>query len=190
MLDGVSGHRQRDWAPSPGGALRHGAASRRSPYGVPDRPVGSGRPAWLLLVAVFVLVLGTDQATKWLAWRHFDGTEINDGGYILLGSARSWFAEPVPGAVANLVGIVLIAAGLAVLLWRPHRTAVTVEGGLVAAGWTSNLLDRLGLHEWSAPVVGGRRLSDNRASWVPVSWRPAWTAASTPCRSSPRAPVS
>jgi lipoprotein signal peptidase len=107
-----------------------------------------------LLVAVFVLVLGTDQATKWLTWRHFDGTVINEGGYILLGPARWWFAEPVPGAVANLVGIVLIAIGLAVLLRRRRRTAVTLGCGLVAAGWTSNLLDRVGLHEWTAPGSG------------------------------------
>jgi lipoprotein signal peptidase len=154
MLDGMSGHRHRDRVQSAGRACRHGAASGRPPSSKTGQIAGSGRPAWLLLVAVFVLVLGTDQATKWLTWRHFDGTVINNGGYILLGSARSWFAEPVPGAVANLLGIVLIAVGLAGLLRRPRRTAVTVGGGLVAAGWTSNLLDRVGLHEWSAPGSG------------------------------------
>jgi lipoprotein signal peptidase len=113
---------------------------------------GTRRPGpGLLLPALFVLVVGSDQPTKWLAWRHVDGTVINDGGYILLGPARSWFAEPVPGAVANVVGLGLIAAGLVVLLRRPRRTAVTIGGGLVAAGWTSNLLDRFRLHEWSAP---------------------------------------
>jgi lipoprotein signal peptidase len=116
------------------------------------RQYDSARVGWL--VAIFGLVIGTDQATKWLAWRHLGGTVINSGGYILLGSARSWFAEPVPGAVANTVGIVLIAAGLASLVRRPHRRAVTVGGALVAAGWTSNLLDRFGLHEWSAPGSG------------------------------------
>jgi lipoprotein signal peptidase len=154
MLDGMSGHRHRDRAPSAGAARRPGAASRRPHSGNTGQVAGSGRPAWRLLAAVFVLVLGTDQATKWLTWRHFDGTVINEGGYILLGSARSWFAEPVPGAVANLVGIVLIAIGLAVLLRRPRRTAVTLGCGLVAAGWTSNLLDRVGLHEWTAPGSG------------------------------------
>jgi MYXO-CTERM domain-containing protein len=121
--------------------------------GMSGHPRRHSRP-WLLLVAIFLLVLGTDQATKWVAWRHFDRTVINDGGYILLGSARSWFAEPVPGAVANLVGILLIVLGLAVLLRRPRRPAVLVGCALVAAGWTSNVLDRVGLHEWSAPGSG------------------------------------
>jgi lipoprotein signal peptidase len=132
----MSGQRRRGTA-SPGWEARRRGAE-------------SGRAAWLL-VGVYVLVLGTDQVTKWWAWRHLDGAVINDGGYILLGSARWWFAEPVPGAVANVVGAALVAAGLAVLLRHPRRTAVQVGGALLAAGWTSNLFDRFGLHRWTAP---------------------------------------
>jgi lipoprotein signal peptidase len=36
---------------------------------------------------------------------------------------------------------------------------VLVGAGLVAAGWTSNLLDRFGLHRWTAPG-GGRGVVD------------------------------
>lgn len=130
----AGGHGAR--APSSSGAPRHRALARRPR---------------LLVAATFGLVVVTDQVTKWLAWRHLDGTLVNEGGYILLGSARSWFAEPVPGAAANIVGLVLVVAGVAVLLRRPRRLEVIVAGALVAAGWTSNLLDRFGLHRWSAP---------------------------------------
>jgi lipoprotein signal peptidase len=147
----MSGHRHRDSARSVGGNHRARSASKRPPSGDTAQPLRCGASASLLLAALFGLVVGTDQATKWLTWRHFDGTVINDGGYILLGSARSWFAEPAPGAAANVVGIVLIAVGLVLLVRRPRRTAVTVGSGLVAAGWTSNVLDRVVLHEWSAP---------------------------------------
>jgi lipoprotein signal peptidase len=134
-LGGVPDHRD-DAGPAPGDT---------------GRPTRWHRSAWLLLLTVFLLAVLTDQATKWLTWRYFDGTVINDGGYILLGSARSWFAEPVPGALANAVGGALIVLGLAVLVRRPRRPVVTVGGGLLAAGWTSNVLDRVGLHDWTAP---------------------------------------
>jgi lipoprotein signal peptidase len=109
------------------------------------------RRPWLVVATTSCLVVVTDQVTKWLAWRHLDGTLVNEGGYILLGSARSWFAEPGPGAAANVVGLGLVAAGLAVLLRCPRRREVLMAGAFVAAGWASNLLDRFGLHRWSAP---------------------------------------
>src|SRR6266568_2932576 len=58
-----------------------------------------------LLVAVSVTVICTDQAVKWWAWRHVDGSLINSGGYILLGPGiRSWFAGPVSGALSDVIG--------------------------------------------------------------------------------------
>jgi lipoprotein signal peptidase len=105
-----------------------------------------------LLATVFAVVIVTDQATKWLAWRHLDGVLVNDGGYILLGRAiRSWFARPAIGAVANAAGIILVLLTVVWVLRRRRDTAIVVAVGLLAAGWTSNLLDRCGLHAWSAP---------------------------------------
>jgi lipoprotein signal peptidase len=107
-----------------------------------------------LLLLVCAVVIGTDQAAKWYAWRNLDGALINSGGYILLGPARFWFASAVVGAVANGIGLLLVAAGFVALVRHRRSLLVTVGGGLVAAGWFSNLLDRVGLHEWSAPGSG------------------------------------
>jgi len=103
------------------------------------------------LPVVIAAVVLADQAAKWWAWRHVDGVLINSGGYILLGpTVRSWFAHPVGGAAFDVVGVAaLIVAGWW-LIRRPRRT-VLLGGGLIIGGWTSNILDRLGLHNWTAP---------------------------------------
>lgn len=104
------------------------------------------------LPVVVAVVVVADQAVKWWAWRHVTGAVINDGGYILLGSTvRSWFAHPAGGAVFEVVG----AAALLVAGWwlmrRPHPSGALLGGGLIIGGWASNILDRLGLHNWTAP---------------------------------------
>lgn len=104
-----------------------------------------------LLGGVFALVVATDQTAKYVAWRH-GAALLNQGGFIALRpDMRAWFAAPTAGAVADTVGALLVIAGVALLLRRPRRPAVLIGGALVAAGWTSNLLDRFGLHEWTAP---------------------------------------
>lgn len=102
------------------------------------------------MAAAFVIVIGTDQAAKWWAWRHVSGAFINTGGYILLGRARWWFAEPVIGAVADVVGSALVATAVCWLL-RPRSAAARLGGALAAAGWASNILDRLGARRFTAP---------------------------------------
>jgi lipoprotein signal peptidase len=105
-----------------------------------------------LLAAVSVTVIGTDQAVKWWAWRHVDGSLINSGGYILLGpGVRSWFAGPVSGALSDVIGGVALVAAVRQLVARRRSTCVLLGGGMVIAGWVSNILDRLGLHNWTAP---------------------------------------
>jgi lipoprotein signal peptidase len=109
------------------------------------------RRAWLL-IGVFAVVIVTDQVSKWWAWRHVDGALINDGGYILLGPViRSWFAAPVSGAVANVVGLVVVTVAVSWLLGRGRSRLVLIGGGFIAAGLLSNILDRLGLRAWTAP---------------------------------------
>jgi len=104
-----------------------------------------------LLGGVFALVVATDQVAKYVAWRR-GAALLNQGGFIALRpDMRAWFAAPTAGAIADAAGAVLVVAGLALLLRRPRRPAVLFGGALVAAGWTSNLLDRFGLHECTAP---------------------------------------
>ena len=133
-------------------ASEHTAGPRGSPVAGLGSADARGTRQWWLLVAVFAAVIGTDQTMKWWAWRHLDGSLINSGGYILLGPViRSWFASPVSGAVADVLGAALVIVGVWWLLLRRRARSVLIGGGLFAAGWASNLLDRLGLHNWTAP---------------------------------------
>jgi len=129
-----------------------------------------------VLGGVFALVVATDQTAKYVAWRH-GAALLNQGGFIALRpDMRAWFAAPTAGAVADAAGALLVLAGVAVLLRRPRRPAVLLGGALVAAGWTSNLLDRFGLHEWTAPgtvrgavdfiPTGGRSRSNLADGWI------------------------
>jgi lipoprotein signal peptidase len=134
------------------------------------------RPAAALLTGSFVLVVGTDQAAKWWAWRQHTAL-INQGGFIALRpDMRAWFAAPTAGAVADGIGALLVLGGVLLLLRRPRRPAVLLGAGLVAAGWTSNLLDRFGLHDWTAPgsvrgvvdfiPTGGGSRSNLADAWI------------------------
>lgn len=109
------------------------------------------RQRWQLAGVISAVVV-VDQVVKWWAWRHIDGVLINSGGYILLGPGiRSWFAGPIGGAIADVIGATLV---MTAVLWLSHRrrpAGVLLGGGLISAGWLSNILDRLGLHNWTAP---------------------------------------
>jgi lipoprotein signal peptidase len=101
-----------------------------------------------LLVAVVVL----DQAAKWWAWRHFSWTRINSGGDVLVGRTISaWYAGPVTGALLDLLDYGLLSIAVSVLARRRAPAAVSVPGALMTGGWASNLLDRVGIHYWTAP---------------------------------------
>jgi len=101
-----------------------------------------------LLAAVVVL----DQATKWWAWRHVSGAEINPGGDWLVGpTVGEWYGEPVTGALLDLLDFAVLSIAVCLLIRRRRPAAVVVPGALALGGWGSNLLDRLGMHYWTAP---------------------------------------
>jgi lipoprotein signal peptidase len=103
-------------------------------------------------MAVLALVIVVDQVTKWWAWRHLPGTIINYGGNKFVGAkVGDWYADPVTGALLDFVDVGLLILAASVLLCRPRRPVILVSAALVIGGWSSNLLDRLGLHYWSAP---------------------------------------
>jgi lipoprotein signal peptidase len=107
------------------------------------------RPMVFALLAVVVLA---DQMTKWWAWRHAPGAIINDGGNALVGARVSgWYADPVTGALLDLLDVGVLSAAVAVLMHRRRPLKVLVPGALMIGGWSSNLLDRLGMHYWTAP---------------------------------------
>jgi lipoprotein signal peptidase len=105
-----------------------------------------------LVLALLVAVVALDQAAKWWAWRHFSWTRINSGGDALVGRmVGAWYAHPVTGALLDLLDVGLLSIAVSVLArWRSPG-AVQVPGALMIGGWGSNLLDRLGLHYWTAP---------------------------------------
>jgi lipoprotein signal peptidase len=106
----------------------------------------------LMVLTVLAAVIVVDQATKWWAWRHVAGAEINSGGDLLVGPAISvWYKEPVTGALLDLLDFGLLTIAVSALVRRRRPAAVAVAGGLMLGGWGSNLLDRLGLHYWITP---------------------------------------
>jgi lipoprotein signal peptidase len=114
--------------------------------GQPDR---TRRVVVLALIAALVVL---DQAVKWWAWRHVPWTKINSGGDALVGQTiGGWYSGPVTGAALDLMDFGLLSIALSVLLRCRVSAAVGVPGALMIGGWGSNLLDRLGIHYWTAP---------------------------------------
>jgi lipoprotein signal peptidase len=107
-----------------------------------------GATARRLLVAVVVL----DQATKWWGMRHVPGAIVNTGSTWLIGDpVRRWVAGPVSGRLLDLLGLALLSLAGSILLRRRREPLLLVAGALMISGWSSNLLDRLGMHMLTAP---------------------------------------
>lgn len=113
----------------------------------------------LMVLALLAAVIMVDQVVKWWAWRYVPGAKINPGGDFLTGpTVGRWYVKPVPGAVLDLVDTALVIVAATLLTSRPRAAtrrpraaAVTVSGSIMVGGWASNLLDRLGMHYWTAP---------------------------------------
>jgi lipoprotein signal peptidase len=105
-----------------------------------------------VVLALLAVVVVLDQAAKWWAWRHVPWARINSGGDILVGrTIGAWYAGPVPGALLDLLDFGLLSIAVSVLARCRATAAVRVPGALMIGGWASNLLDRLGVHYWTAP---------------------------------------
>jgi lipoprotein signal peptidase len=106
----------------------------------------------LAVLALLAVVIAVDQVVKWWAWRHVPGARINAGGDALVGrTVGAWYARPVTGALFDLLDFGLLSVVVWILARRRASAAVFVPGALMTGGWVSNLLDRLGLHYWTAP---------------------------------------
>lgn len=105
-----------------------------------------------MVLASLSVVVAVDQATKWWAWRYVSGTQINSGGDLLVGHTISaWYSGPVTGALLDLLDFGLVSIAVWVLTRYRVPSSVYVPGALMIGGWGSNLLDRLGVHYWTAP---------------------------------------
>jgi lipoprotein signal peptidase len=123
----------------------------------------AGQRAIVLTLLATVVLL--DQATKWWAWRHASGALINPGGDLLVGRiVGSWYAGTVTGRVLDLLGVGFLSIAVFLLVRRRRTVAVLASAALMTGGWGSNLLDRLGMHSWTAP--GSIR---GAVDFVPVS---------------------
>jgi lipoprotein signal peptidase len=105
-----------------------------------------------IVLALLIVVIALDQGMKWWAWRHASETIINDRGNSLVGATVSgWYADPATGALLDLLDFGLLSIAISVLVRRRGPALVYVPGALMIGGWSSNLLDRLGTHYWTAP---------------------------------------
>jgi lipoprotein signal peptidase len=106
----------------------------------------------LIVLTVVAAVIVLDQAAKWWAWRHASWAEINSGGDLLVGPTVSrWYADPVTGALLDLLDFGVLSIAVSILVRRRLPAVVVIPGALMLGGWASNLLDRLGMHYWTAP---------------------------------------
>jgi lipoprotein signal peptidase len=120
--------------------------------GLPRAGRRTGRRPWPVALAPLAMVIVLDQAMKWWAWRHVSGTAINFGGNFLVGHTVSqWYADPVTGALLDLLDVGLLSVAVSVLVRRRRPVAFAVFGALMVGGWVSNLLDRLVMHYLTAP---------------------------------------
>src|SRR5580700_4861516 len=105
-----------------------------------------------MVLALLAVVVVLDQAAKWWAWRYVPWTRINSGGDVLVGPAvGAQYAGRVTGALLDVLDCGRPSGAVCVLTRCRAPAAAIVPGALMTGGWASNLLDRLGMHYWTAP---------------------------------------
>lgn len=118
------------------------------------------------VLAIMGSAVVADQVVKGWAWRHAPEVRINFGGNAFVGgTVSSWYADPVTGALLDCAGFGLLSVAVFVLLRRRLPVMILISGALMTGGWISNLLDRLGMHYWTAP--GSVR---GAVDFIPLGW--------------------
>ena len=142
----------------------------------PPPPPEAPRSRWtqprvLLLIAAIVVV--TDQGSKWWALSHAGFVRINPGAVV--GSPR-WvqdlYSSPLGGAVADLLGVVVLVVVTRWLLRRTRPWALLVGGALVVGGEAGNAVSRLGATRLLVPW-SGRGIID----WIDLPGPGVWNVA-------------
>lgn len=105
-----------------------------------------------VVFAVLATAIAVDQVTKAWAWRNAPEARINYGGNAFVGDTVSaWYADPVTGALLDFVDFGVLGLAVFALARLRLPAMALVPGALMTGGWISNLLDRLGMHYWTAP---------------------------------------
>jgi lipoprotein signal peptidase len=113
---------------------------------------GALRRQRLTALGLVLAVVMVDQATKWWGWRHAPGTYINAGSTWLIGQPISgWVSGAASGRVLDAAAVALFTVAGFLLVRRRRPARLLVTGVLIIGGWSSNLLDRLGMHTVTAP---------------------------------------
>jgi lipoprotein signal peptidase len=131
------------------------AVTRRPTWPLISRTRGAARirrGQRLAVFGVIAAIVVLDQSVKWWAWRNVSGVRVNYGGDALaIDGIGKLYRGPVAGALLDLFDSALILAAGWLLLRRRRSIAVMISGALVIGGWGSDILDRLGMHYWTAP---------------------------------------
>ena len=105
-----------------------------------------------LVIGLLVAVVVLDQATKWWGWRNVPWAVINAGRTWSPGpTPGDWYSGPVTGALLDFLDFGLLCVAVLGLLRRRRPVVVVASGAAMIGGWSSNLLDRLGMHVLTAP---------------------------------------
>jgi lipoprotein signal peptidase len=148
------------------------ATRASAPDGTARQAHGTTEPGGrqgLITLGLLAAVIPLDQTTKWWGWRHAPHAVINSGGTWIIGRpVGAWFSGPVSGPLLDHLDIGLLSLAGLLLVRRRRRAPVLVSAALMLGGWSSNLLDRLGMHTLTAP--GSVRGAVDFVPLGPASW--------------------
>ncbi|GAB3015058.1 hypothetical protein GCM10011376_06710 [Nocardioides flavus (ex Wang et al. 2016)] len=107
------------------------------------------------LAAVVGATVVIDQVSKAIAWRGSGSATLNPGSEVIAPWLDATSRSSLGGAPLDLAGVLVLTTAAVLTVRRCRDRLLWWAAALNIAGWTSNLLDRLGLHWLTAP--GSRR---------------------------------